>query len=371
MSVKWHLKRQETKYGPYTLEELKQYASDGRLAPEDLLKNDEMSRWIKVADFPDLSQSLAGKISQQESGHIQPVDLDTFRTVPEPQKRSFKKTALISFAILGFALLGFAVFLATAYFMTPVLDSEQAEETTISDEHSSERIHLEDIDEAVERWWAENRGDPIINFVKIDQDFYDQELYNTYRFGYMVESVENEEALVMVFLVDSEPLEYLTFEKQNGRWEMVQTRPFPGVGFQVISMLGKNKDEIIAEFGNPDDSFEWNDGSGSLNYSLYSTAFLYSPEEMIVDQIVLYGVFFDAYLITVGMPITDVEAELGQPEEKGFNEELSERGMKPPYYLRYTFEQGPFQIESRFSIEFYSSEENGEVELIQVYLLDL
>lgn len=371
MGVKWLLKRQKTKYGPYTLEELKQYASEGRLSPEDLLKSDDMSRWIKAADLPELSQALTYKIPPQTSGGIQPGELDSPTSEPKPQKNSLKKAALIVGAILGLALIGLAVFVATAYFMTPVLDSEQAEEPTIEEEPMPEQVYLESIDEAVENWWAETRDDPIINSDKIDLDFYDQELYHTYSYGYAVQSVEDEEALVMIFLVGSEPLEYLTFIRQNGRWAMVQTRPFPGVGFQVISMLGKHKDEIIAEFGNPDNHLEWDDGSGSLYYNLYSSAFLYTPGDMIVDQVALDGLFFDVYLVTVGMPMTDVEAELGQPGEKGYNEELASGGVKPPYFLRYTFDQGPYQVESRLRLEFYSSEEDGVVELIQAYLLDL
>ena len=371
MSVKWQLKRQEIEYGPYTLEELKQYSTEGRLAPEDLLKSDEMSRWIKVADFPELNQALTDLIPPQKSGGIQPGDFDTPNTELKSQKSSLKKAALIVAAILGLALLGLAVFVVTAYYMTPVLDSEQAEESIIVDDPVSGQVYPEDIEEAVERWWADTRGDPLINYIEIDQDFYDQELYSTYRYGYMVEFVDGDEALVMIFLVDSEPLEYVTFERQEGRWEMIKTRPFPGVGFQVVSMLGNHKDDIIAEFGNPDDYLEWDDGSGSIYYNLYSTAFLYSPGDMIVDQVVLDGLFFDLYFITVGMPMADAEAELGQPEEKGYSEEIAAGGTKPPYYLRYTFDQGPYQVESRFSIEIYSSEENGEVELIQAYLLDL
>ena len=50
----WHLSRGGENFGPYTWDEMRSFAADGRIQPEDLLWNSNMSEWTKARDVTGL-----------------------------------------------------------------------------------------------------------------------------------------------------------------------------------------------------------------------------------------------------------------------------------------------------------------------------
>ena len=54
----WRMSKNGQEYGPYTLTQLRQYAAEGRILPDDLLWTSGMSEWIPASQLPELSASL-------------------------------------------------------------------------------------------------------------------------------------------------------------------------------------------------------------------------------------------------------------------------------------------------------------------------
>lgn len=52
----WHLSRGGESYGPYSWEEMLDFARDGRLQHDDLVWNNDMDAWTKAAEVRELFQ---------------------------------------------------------------------------------------------------------------------------------------------------------------------------------------------------------------------------------------------------------------------------------------------------------------------------
>jgi len=56
MHSQWYMTRDgQTKYGPYTEEQLREWAAGGRLLPTDMLWREGMERWTPASSVPGLS----------------------------------------------------------------------------------------------------------------------------------------------------------------------------------------------------------------------------------------------------------------------------------------------------------------------------
>ena len=53
-SPSWHLNRGGESFGPYSWEEMLTFAADGRIQPEDLVWNSNMTAWTKARDVAGL-----------------------------------------------------------------------------------------------------------------------------------------------------------------------------------------------------------------------------------------------------------------------------------------------------------------------------
>ncbi len=54
MSANWFLQREGSSYGPFSWEQFMEYAREGRMTKDDLVKSEQMTQWVKAADVPGL-----------------------------------------------------------------------------------------------------------------------------------------------------------------------------------------------------------------------------------------------------------------------------------------------------------------------------
>ncbi len=54
MAEQWYLARDDQQFGPYTLEQMKEFAREGRLLPQDLVWNEGLSEWVAASKIPEL-----------------------------------------------------------------------------------------------------------------------------------------------------------------------------------------------------------------------------------------------------------------------------------------------------------------------------
>ena len=57
MSATWYLSRQGNRYGPYSWEQMGEFAAAGQVTPQDLVWSEGMSNWTKAADIEGLFAS--------------------------------------------------------------------------------------------------------------------------------------------------------------------------------------------------------------------------------------------------------------------------------------------------------------------------
>ena len=55
---KWHLRIEGTDYGPYSLEQLVQYAGEGRISPGSFVRQDPSPAWLDAREIPELAEFL-------------------------------------------------------------------------------------------------------------------------------------------------------------------------------------------------------------------------------------------------------------------------------------------------------------------------
>ncbi len=60
MDQRWFLRKERGDYGPYSWEQMQQYAREGRLEKEDLVKSDAMAEWATASEVPGLSSLVRG-----------------------------------------------------------------------------------------------------------------------------------------------------------------------------------------------------------------------------------------------------------------------------------------------------------------------
>ena len=57
-AASWYMGRDDQRYGPYTLDEIRGFAAEGRLAPDDLVWHSSLPDWVTLAEaralVPDL-----------------------------------------------------------------------------------------------------------------------------------------------------------------------------------------------------------------------------------------------------------------------------------------------------------------------------
>ena len=69
MSAQWHLSRDGQQHGPYTWDQIREFALEGRLSGGDMLWSPELSGWTEASRVPGLSMSNAGTGGAGAHGH--------------------------------------------------------------------------------------------------------------------------------------------------------------------------------------------------------------------------------------------------------------------------------------------------------------
>ena len=60
--MQYQVSREGTMYGPYTLEDLQRYVSQGNILPTDLAKNEEMAEWVPVSQLLGVAMPVAAPV---------------------------------------------------------------------------------------------------------------------------------------------------------------------------------------------------------------------------------------------------------------------------------------------------------------------
>lgn len=76
----WYLARASTEYGPYTLEQLSAYVSEGRIVRTDLLRQEGASNWRSASEIP-------GLFGPEPGPPPMPIEQPLSTDVPEPMPR--------------------------------------------------------------------------------------------------------------------------------------------------------------------------------------------------------------------------------------------------------------------------------------------
>ncbi len=66
---KWHLQRGGETYGPYSQEQLQDFAGQGRIAPQDLVRSEETGEWVQASEVPGLLPVSEG-VSPAEMAYV-------------------------------------------------------------------------------------------------------------------------------------------------------------------------------------------------------------------------------------------------------------------------------------------------------------
>ncbi|SFH94427.1 Uncharacterized membrane protein YckC, RDD family [Tindallia magadiensis] len=62
MSMQWYLAKKGQQYGPYTWEQMIQFAGEGRISPEDYVRHHQMNEWKPAAEIEGLIHRQASPI---------------------------------------------------------------------------------------------------------------------------------------------------------------------------------------------------------------------------------------------------------------------------------------------------------------------
>ncbi len=63
MNPEWMIQRGDEKHGPYTWDQMREYAADGRVLPTDLAWREGMAQWLPAAQVPDLFAAPAAPVA--------------------------------------------------------------------------------------------------------------------------------------------------------------------------------------------------------------------------------------------------------------------------------------------------------------------
>jgi hypothetical protein len=77
----WYVKRKEKQVGPFSLEQLKRYSSEGKLKPDDLLRKVDGENWVSASDAKGLCLlGIQSLISETDT----PPELSVTNHIPPP-----------------------------------------------------------------------------------------------------------------------------------------------------------------------------------------------------------------------------------------------------------------------------------------------
>jgi hypothetical protein len=104
MASMWTIKANDRSYGPYTLEQLRRFAGEGRLAPHSLVARDGASDHRPASDDPELAalfQAAQPQLPPQQTSAAQrPVfftaEGDLGRVRPEPESAAFGRFLVLA-----------------------------------------------------------------------------------------------------------------------------------------------------------------------------------------------------------------------------------------------------------------------------------
>ena len=75
----WYLSRDQQVYGPYTLAQMREWASNGRITPQDMVRRGDGEQWIPAGKVRGLFSKSSAKAQQVSTEK------------PVPKRRSSKK----------------------------------------------------------------------------------------------------------------------------------------------------------------------------------------------------------------------------------------------------------------------------------------
>lgn len=108
---KWRLQIQGGEYGPYSLEQLGQYAGEGRFAPGDLVRHDASQDWVEAGQVPEIAGLFSAGAGSGESATAAAPEPPPAPAAKKPRKKGLLRRPLfwVIFILLVLVYLGAVV----------------------------------------------------------------------------------------------------------------------------------------------------------------------------------------------------------------------------------------------------------------------
>ncbi len=87
MAEQWYLARDDQQFGPYSLEQMKEFARKGRLLPQDLVWNEGLSEWVLASKIPELFGENSSIVPNSSTPHTVKHDYKAEENIHESESK--------------------------------------------------------------------------------------------------------------------------------------------------------------------------------------------------------------------------------------------------------------------------------------------